>query len=38
MSKSYYRQIALAPLGPEAIEELLADLLGTTRRSTGSAS
>ena len=29
MSKSYYRQIALAPLGPEAIEELLADLLGS---------
>lgn len=28
-SKSYYRQLALAPLGPEAIEELLADLLGT---------
>jgi len=29
MSKSYYRQIALAPLGPEAIDELLADLLGS---------
>jgi adenylate cyclase len=29
MSRSYYRQIALAPLGPEAIEELLADLLGS---------
>jgi class 3 adenylate cyclase/tetratricopeptide (TPR) repeat protein len=29
MSKSYYRQIALAPLGPEAIEELLRDLLGS---------
>ena len=28
MSSSYYRQIALAPLGPEAIEQLLADLLG----------
>jgi len=28
MSRSYYRQIALAPLGPEAIEQLLADLLG----------
>ncbi len=28
MSKSFYRQIALAPLGPEATEELLADLLG----------
>ena len=29
MSKSYYRQIALAPLGPGAIEEMLADLLGS---------
>jgi class 3 adenylate cyclase/tetratricopeptide (TPR) repeat protein len=29
MSKSYYRQIALAPLGPEAIEQLLGDLLGS---------
>jgi class 3 adenylate cyclase/tetratricopeptide (TPR) repeat protein len=29
MSKSYYRQIALAPLGPEAIEEMLGDLLGS---------
>ena len=29
MSKSYYRQIALAPLGPEAIEQLLAELLGS---------
>ncbi|MEA2429951.1 MAG: hypothetical protein QOI19_424, partial [Thermoleophilaceae bacterium] len=29
MSKSYYRQIALAPLGPEATERLLADLLGS---------
>ncbi len=29
MSKSYYRQIALAPLGSEAIEELLADMLGS---------
>src|SRR4051794_1167276 len=28
MSKSYYRQIALAPLGPEAIDQLLEDLLG----------
>ena len=28
MQKSYYRQIALAPLGPMDIEELLADLLG----------
>ena len=29
MSKSYYRQIALAPLGAESIEELLTDLLGS---------
>jgi class 3 adenylate cyclase/tetratricopeptide (TPR) repeat protein len=29
MSRSYYRQIALAPLGAEAIDELLADLLGS---------
>src|SRR5213592_944405 len=28
MSKSYYRQIALAPLGPEAIDQLPEDLLG----------
>ncbi len=28
MRKSYYRQISLLPLGPEAIEALLADLLG----------
>jgi tetratricopeptide (TPR) repeat protein len=28
MSRSSYRQIALAPLGAEAIEELLAELLG----------
>jgi class 3 adenylate cyclase/tetratricopeptide (TPR) repeat protein len=28
MRKSYYRQISLAPLGPEAIKALLADLLG----------
>jgi predicted ATPase len=27
-SKSYYRQIPLAPLGPEAVRELLDDLLG----------
>ncbi len=27
-SKSYYRQIPLAPLGAEAVRELLADLLG----------
>jgi class 3 adenylate cyclase len=29
MAKSWYRQIALAPLGREAIAEVLADLLGT---------
>lgn len=29
MSRSYYRQIALAPLGAEAIKELLVDLLGS---------
>jgi adenylate cyclase len=35
MSKSYYRQIALSPLGAEAIEEMLADLLGADRSLTG---
>jgi class 3 adenylate cyclase len=29
MQKSYYRQLPLLPLGPEAIEELLRDLLGS---------
>jgi class 3 adenylate cyclase/tetratricopeptide (TPR) repeat protein len=29
MSMSHYRQIALAPLGPEAIEEMLRHLLGS---------
>jgi class 3 adenylate cyclase/tetratricopeptide (TPR) repeat protein len=29
MSKSYYRQIALGPLAPEATGQLLADLLGS---------
>ena len=29
MQKSWYRQIPLTPLGPDAIGELLADLLGT---------
>jgi tetratricopeptide (TPR) repeat protein len=28
MQKSYYRQLPLAPLGPEALRELLGDLLG----------
>jgi len=35
MQKSYYRQIALAPLGPEAIRELLADLLGNDESTAG---
>jgi class 3 adenylate cyclase/tetratricopeptide (TPR) repeat protein len=35
MSKSYYRQIALAPLGPEAIDQLLEDLLGPDPSLTG---
>jgi predicted ATPase len=29
MQKSYYQQLPLLPLGPEAIKELLRDLLGT---------
>jgi class 3 adenylate cyclase/tetratricopeptide (TPR) repeat protein len=29
MSRSYYRQIALSPLSPEAIEQMLAELLGS---------
>jgi hypothetical protein len=29
MQRSYYQQPPLLPLGPEAIKELLADLLGT---------
>jgi class 3 adenylate cyclase/tetratricopeptide (TPR) repeat protein len=35
MSKSYYRQIPLAPLGPEAVERLLADLLGSDPSLSG---
>ncbi|MBI1816961.1 MAG: AAA family ATPase [Deltaproteobacteria bacterium] len=35
MQKSYYRQIALTPLGPEAIRELLSDLLGSDESTTG---
>ena len=35
MQKSYYRQIALAPLGPEAIRELLSDLLGIDESTAG---
>ena len=29
MQRSYYQQLPLLPLGPEAISELLRDLLGT---------
>jgi len=29
MSKSYYGQIAVAPLGPDAIEEMLVDMIGS---------
>lgn len=29
MQRSYYRQLALHPLGPEAVDELLGELLGT---------
>ncbi len=35
MQKSYYRQIPLAPLGPDAIRELLADLIGTDPSTEG---
>ena len=35
MQKSYYRQIPLAPLGPEAIRELLVDLLGSDPSTVG---
>ena len=35
MQKSYYHQIPLAPLGPEAIRELLDDLLGSDPSTTG---
>ncbi len=35
MQKSYYRQLPLAPLGPDAIRELLDDLLGTDRSTRG---
>ncbi|MEK6327588.1 MAG: AAA family ATPase, partial [Actinomycetota bacterium] len=35
MSKSYYRQIALVPLGAEAIEEMLRDLLGSDASLAG---
>src|SRR5262245_30036307 len=35
MSRSYYRQLPLLPLGREATEELLADLLGPDASLTG---
>ena len=35
MQKSYYRQVPLSPLGPEAIRELLDDLLGQDRSISG---
>jgi class 3 adenylate cyclase/tetratricopeptide (TPR) repeat protein len=35
MRKSYYRQVSLLPLGPEAIGALLADLLGGDRSLNG---
>jgi class 3 adenylate cyclase len=34
-SRSYYRPIPLAPLGPEAVRELLRDLLGPDRSVAG---
>jgi class 3 adenylate cyclase/tetratricopeptide (TPR) repeat protein len=37
MSKPYYQQISLVPLGPEAAEELLIDLLGTDPSLNGAA-
>jgi predicted ATPase len=35
MQRSHVQQLALAPLGPEAIRELLEDLLGTDRSRAG---
>jgi len=35
MQKSYYRQLPLAPLGPEAIRKLLEDLLGNDPSTRG---
>jgi class 3 adenylate cyclase/tetratricopeptide (TPR) repeat protein len=35
MQKSYYRQLPLAPLGPEAIRKLLEDLLGSDASTCG---
>ena len=35
MQKSYYRQLPLAPLGPEAVRDLLEDLLGSDPSTEG---
>ncbi len=35
MQRSWYRQVALAPLGPEAVQELLDDLLGRDKSVAG---
>ncbi len=35
MQKSYYRQLPLMPLGPEAIQELLVDMLGSDGSISG---
>jgi class 3 adenylate cyclase len=35
MQKTYYRQLPLAPLGPDAIQELLSDLLGSDHSTAG---
>ena len=35
MQKSYYRQLPLAPLGPEAIRKVLEDLLGSDASTRG---
>jgi adenylate cyclase len=35
MQKSYYRQLPLAPLGPEAVRDLLEDLLGRDPSTDG---
>jgi class 3 adenylate cyclase/tetratricopeptide (TPR) repeat protein len=35
MQKSYYRQLPIAPLGPDAIRELVEDLLGSDKSTEG---
>jgi len=35
MQKSYYHQLALTPLGPDAVRELLTDLLGDDESTAG---